>query len=126
MSITSSHVIRATAAHYGITTSELIGKIGKHYIAHPRQVGYRVMRDVTNRSLAQIGRAFGGRDHNTIIKGLMAIDKRADPEEADAIFAIKKAVERMGEPAKPHLIVGFLPISTRQITIRNPRIDAHK
>lgn len=68
-------VIQATvAAHYGLTRVELISDRRARAVSRPRQVGMWLAKRLTARSLPDIGRRFGGRDHTTVIHAVRRID----------------------------------------------------
>ena len=73
---------RKVAEHYNIRLSDMIGPKRLRNIARPRQVAMYLSKQMTHRSLPEIGRRFGGRDHTTIMHGvrkieeLMAIDSQ--------------------------------------------------
>ncbi len=73
---------RKVAEHYNIRLSDMIGPKRLRNIARPRQVAMYLSKQLTPRSLPEIGRRFGGRDHTTIMHGvrkieeLMAIDSQ--------------------------------------------------
>ena len=64
-------------------------------VARPRQVAMFLAKTMTSRSLPDIGRRFGGRDHTTVIHGVRKIEelRATDPQIADDIDALKRALE---------------------------------
>lgn len=70
-------VIEAVAAEYGLTYADMVGKRRAPRFAQPRQHAYwAVKQRCPHLSYVQIGGAFGGRDHTTIIHGIRAHEKR--------------------------------------------------
>ena len=65
--ITAETVIAATSAMYDFSTEELLGMSRRRPLVTARQVGMYVCRELTDMSYPSIARAFGGRDHSTII-----------------------------------------------------------
>ena len=57
-------------------------------IAFPRQIAMYLSRQLTNLSLKEIGQAFGGRDHGTVIHACTTVENRIELEEA-----VKRTVE---------------------------------
>ena len=55
------------ADYYNIKTSELLSKRRNRSITRPRQIAMALSKELTNHSLPEIGDAFGGRDHTTVI-----------------------------------------------------------
>ena len=83
---TAERIIAVTAAHFETTPADLIGPSRKQPLARNRQIGMYLCREHTDLSLPKIGRAFGGRDHTTVIhavhkiKTLMGSDKQVFDE----------------------------------------------
>ncbi len=88
--VSLAEIQRKVADHYNIRLSELIGPRRTRAIARPRQVAMYLAKTLTQRSLPEIGRDFGGRDHTTILHGVRRI------EELQAIDAtIAEDVEQL-------------------------------
>jgi chromosomal replication initiator protein len=60
----------------------IVGKRRTQIIALPRQVGMYLMRQLTDLSLAEIGRVFGGRDHTTVLYACEKIGERINGDDA--------------------------------------------
>ena len=58
---------RAVAEYYNIKISDILSKRRNRTIARPRQVAMALTKELTSHSLPEIGDAFGGRDHTTVI-----------------------------------------------------------
>ena len=58
---------RAVAEYYNIKTSDLLSKRRSRTIARPRQMAMALAKELTDHSLPEIGEAFGGRDHTTVL-----------------------------------------------------------
>ena len=65
--VTISNIQRVVADYYNIKMSDLLSKRRNRSIARPRQVAMALSKELTNHSLPEIGEAFGGRDHTTVI-----------------------------------------------------------
>jgi chromosomal replication initiator protein len=80
--ITIEQVQRKVCDLFGLKSSDLKAKNRTKTIAFPRQVAMYLARQLTHASLAEIGRAFGGKDHTTVlhavdkIQGLLAEDPK--------------------------------------------------
>ena len=79
--------IQKTAADYfKIRVGDLLSKKRSRSIARPRQIAMTLAKELTNHSLPEIGDAFGGRDHTTVLHGCRRIaalretDKRVDDD----------------------------------------------
>jgi chromosomal replication initiator protein len=70
------------AEYYKIRVADLLSKRRSRSIARPRQVAMALAKELTNHSLPEIGDAFGGRDHTTVmhackrIKDLREVERR--------------------------------------------------
>ncbi len=75
--ISIGNIQRTVAEYYKIKNSDILSKRRNRNIARPRQMAMFLAKQLTNHSLPEIGEAFGGRDHTTVlhacrrIKGLM-------------------------------------------------------
>ncbi len=65
--ITMDSIQKTVAEYYKIRVADLLSKRRNRSIARPRQVAMALSKDLTNHSLPEIGDAFGGRDHTTVI-----------------------------------------------------------
>jgi len=79
--ITVDDIQKATAEHYGMKQSDLISERRNRAIARPRQAAMWLAKHLTTRSLPDIGRRFGNRDHTTVLHAVRRIEelKAADP-----------------------------------------------
>ncbi len=71
---TVDSIQRATAKHFSISLDELLSKRRARAIARPRQIAMYLAKQLTTRSLPDIGRRFGGRDHTTVIHAIKRIE----------------------------------------------------
>lgn len=62
-----SDIQKTVAAYFGLTVEDLIAKKRSRDITVPRQIAMFLARELTDSSLPQIGSAFGGRDHSTVL-----------------------------------------------------------
>ncbi len=79
--VSIDNIQRTTAEYYKIKISDLLSKRRSRSVARPRQVAMALSKELTNHSLPEIGDAFGGRDHTTV---LHACRKIAELRESDA------------------------------------------
>jgi len=68
------NIQKTTADYYKIKVADLFSKKRTRAIARPRQVAMWLCREVTTHSFPEIGDAFGGRDHTTVIHAVKTID----------------------------------------------------
>ena len=91
LSRSPEEVIAATAALFGVKPEEITGNSRKRPIATARQVAMYVMRELTELSYPQIGRAFGGKDHTTVMHGVQRVQLMMNSsietfEQVDKLF----------------------------------------
>ena len=65
--ISIDNIQKTTAEYYNIKVSDLLSKRRSRTIARPRQLAMALAKELTNHSLPEIGDAFGGRDHTTVL-----------------------------------------------------------
>ena len=81
-----TQIKQAVAEEYGVTVLELASARRSRSVAHPRQAAMWLCRRLTGRSLPEIGRMFGGRDHTTVTHACKAVERRlADPDERERL-----------------------------------------
>lgn len=67
--VSIDNIQRVVADYYKIKVSDLLSKRRSRSVARPRQMAMSLSKELTNHSLPEIGDAFGGRDHTTILHG---------------------------------------------------------
>ena len=67
--VTIENIQKTVADYYKIRVADLLSKRRTRSIARPRQMAMALSKELTNHSLPEIGNAFGGRDHTTILHG---------------------------------------------------------
>ncbi|WP_093312528.1 chromosomal replication initiator protein DnaA [Sphingomonas jatrophae] len=83
--ITIDEIQRKVSDHYRIRQAEMSSARRAREVARPRQIAMYLAKQLTPRSLPEIGRRFGGRDHTTVIHAVKQIEKlRAADAELDA------------------------------------------
>ena len=68
-------ILRIVAKHYGVQRGDLLSSRRNQSIVRPRQVGMYLAKTMTARSLPEIGRRFGGRDHTTVLHAIRKIEQ---------------------------------------------------
>lgn len=76
--VTIDNIQRTVAEYYRIRVSDLLSKRRSRSIARPRQVAMALSKELTNHSLPEIGDAFGGRDHTTVLHACRKIKSLRD------------------------------------------------
>jgi len=80
--VTIDNIQRVVSEYYKLKMSELLSKRRSRSIARPRQVAMALAKTLTNHSLPEIGEAFGGRDHTTVLHACRKI-KELEEENLD-------------------------------------------
>ena len=93
--ITIEEIQRKVSDHYNIRLSDLIGPKRLRVYARPRQVAMFLAKQHTSRSLPEIGRKFGGRDHTTVMHGVRRIEEliNTDSQIADDVELLRRSLE---------------------------------
>lgn len=81
--LTIETIIKAVAEHYSLQPAQLKQKSNTQLIAFPRQVAMYLVKDLTQASLPEIGRSFGGKHHTTVLHSVQKIEKM---RARDAVF----------------------------------------
>jgi len=93
--VTVEEIQRKVAEHYNIRLSDMIGPKRLRVIARPRQVAMYLAKQMTTRSLPEIGRRFGGRDHTTIMHGVRKVEelRTNDSQLAEDLDLLRRLLE---------------------------------
>jgi chromosomal replication initiator protein len=93
--VSIDEIQRRVAEHYNIRLADLIGPKRIRTIARPRQIAMYLSKHMTLRSLPEIGRRFGGRDHTTIMHGVRKIEEMmaTDSQLADDLQLLRRMLE---------------------------------
>ncbi|WP_216352917.1 chromosomal replication initiator protein DnaA [Sphingomonas sp. LM7] len=93
--ITIDEIQRAVSSHFEVKQIDLISERRAVAIARPRQIAMYLAKRLTTRSLPEIGRKFGNRDHSTVIHAVRRIeDLRGKDVEIDgAVRTLMRALE---------------------------------
>jgi len=93
--ITIDDIQRKVADYYNIRLSDLLSARRSRTIARPRQVAMYLSKLLTTRSLPEIGRKFGGRDHTTVIHAVKRIESLQDSDAAiqEEVDILSRALE---------------------------------
>lgn len=89
----------AVIAAFGVSQLDLMSRRAGRLIARPRQVGYWLARHCTPMSLPEIGRAFGRRDHTTILHGIAVVDGLIARNQSVGGVALRLRAQLAGETA---------------------------
>jgi len=78
--VTIDNIQKTVAEYFQIRTSDLLSAKRSRSIARPRQIAMTLAKELTNHSLPEIGTAFGGRDHTTVIHANKKIKELRDSD----------------------------------------------
>ena len=78
--VTIENIQKTVAEYYKIRIADLLSKRRSRSIARPRQVAMALAKELTNHSLPEIGDAFGGRDHTTVLHACRRIKELRETE----------------------------------------------
>ncbi|WP_417205833.1 chromosomal replication initiator protein DnaA [Antarctobacter sp.] len=93
--VSIDEIQRKVAEHYNIRLSDMIGPKRVRNFARPRQVAMYLCKQLTSRSLPEIGRRFGGRDHTTVMHGVRRIEelRQQDGQIDEDVEMLRRALE---------------------------------
>ncbi len=88
--ISVESIQQAVAAHYSLKPAELKARDNSRRVAEPRQLAMYLCRELTDNSLPQIGKAFGGKHHTTVLHSIRKITdlRQRDPK-------VRSSIERL-------------------------------
>jgi chromosomal replication initiator protein len=79
--VTIENIQKTVAEYYKVRTADLLSKRRNRSLARPRQVAMALAKELTSHSLPEIGDAFGGRDHTTVLHACKRIKELRDSEQ---------------------------------------------
>src|ERR1041384_1689759 len=79
--VTLQQIQKLVASTYKLTVDELLSKNNARHISHPRQVAMYLCKNLTKHSYPEIGRAFGGKHHTTVIHSVEKIESLVGSDE---------------------------------------------
>jgi len=82
--VSIENIQKTVAEYYSIRLADLSGKTRARSIARPRQLAMALAKDLTSKSLPEIGRAFGGRDHTTVLHACKKVEELKETDESFA------------------------------------------
>ena len=93
--VTIEEIQRKVAEHWNIRLSEMSSSRRARAVARPRQVAMYLAKQLTSRSLPEIGRKFGNRDHTTVMHAVSRVAElmEQDLEFAERVELLKRMLE---------------------------------
>lgn len=85
-------ILRIISRHYGVSKHDLLSQRRHRSVVWPRQIGMYLAKHLTARSLPEIGRRFGGRDHTTVLHAIRKIEGEItkNPHLGDELEELKR------------------------------------
>jgi chromosomal replication initiator protein len=89
-------ILKIVGRHYNVARSDLLSPRRARSIVRPRQVGMYLAKKLTPRSLPEIGRRFGGRDHSTVLHAVRKIEELilTDEQLAREVALLMRLIEQ--------------------------------
>ena len=78
--VSLDNIQKTVAEYYGIRVADLLSKRRNRSITRPRQIAMALAKELTSHSLPEIGDAFGGRDHTTVLHACKRVVKLREDE----------------------------------------------
>lgn len=94
--VTIQQIQKLVASTYKLTREELISKNNARHISHPRQVAMYLCKHLTKHSYPEIGRAFGGKHHTTVIHSVEKIESLVTTDET-----LQRLITELSETLQP-------------------------
>ncbi len=93
--VTIDEIQKRVAEHFNIRISDMHSARRARSVARPRQVAMYLSKQLTARSLPEIGRKFGGRDHTTVMHAIRKVDelRDADPGFGEDVELLRRMLE---------------------------------
>ncbi|MDT8343901.1 MAG: chromosomal replication initiator protein DnaA [Thermohalobaculum sp.] len=93
--VTIDEIKRRVADHYNLRLSDLVSARRARAVARPRQVAMYLAKTLTSKSLPEIGRGFGGRDHTTVIHAVKKIEslRESDSQLSEDVELLRRMLE---------------------------------
>ncbi len=89
-------ILRIVSRHFAVSKADILSDRRHRSVVRPRQIGMYLAKQLTSRSLPEIGRRFGNRDHTTVLHAIRKIDKELgdNPHLKEEIEELKRQLNR--------------------------------
>ncbi|SMF64730.1 chromosomal replication initiator protein DnaA [Azospirillum oryzae] len=93
--VTIDEIQKRVAEHYNIRVADMHSARRARAVARPRQIAMYLAKQLTARSLPEIGRKFGGRDHTTVMHAVKKVEelRTTDPSFAEDVELLRRMLE---------------------------------
>ena len=95
-------ILRIVSRHFAVSKQDILSQRRHRSVVRPRQIGMYLAKHLTSRSLPEIGRRFGDRDHTTVLHAIRKIDKEVgeNPRLKDEIEELKRQLQPLASDAR--------------------------
>ncbi|WP_242964923.1 chromosomal replication initiator protein DnaA [Scatolibacter rhodanostii] len=92
--VTVDKIIEEVGRTYGVSSDEILSQLRKAEISTARQIAMYIVREITQLSMVEVGKTFGGRDHSTVVYAIKQVEKniKSDPHTKATIDDIIKNI----------------------------------
>lgn len=89
-------ILRIVSRHFAVSKADILSDRRHRSVVRPRQIGMYLAKQLTSRSLPEIGRRFGNRDHTTVLHAIRKIDRELgdNPHLKEEIEELKRQLNR--------------------------------
>jgi chromosomal replication initiator protein len=89
-------ILRIVSRHFAVSKADILSDRRHRSVVRPRQIGMYLAKQLTSRSLPEIGRRFGNRDHTTVLHAIRKIDRELgdNPHLKEEIEELKRQLSR--------------------------------
>jgi len=93
--VSIDEIQRAVVEHFGLKMSDMASPRRARAVARPRQIAMYLCKQLTTRSLPEIGRKFGGRDHTTVMHAVRTIERlrQEDPQVREDVETLLRRLQ---------------------------------
>jgi chromosomal replication initiator protein len=93
--VTIDEIMRKVAEHHNLRLSDMTSARRARAVARPRQIAMYLAKTLTSKSLPEIGRRFGGRDHTTVMHAVKRVEalKETDNQVAEDVELLRRMLE---------------------------------
>jgi len=93
--ISADSIVQAVASFYALKPAQIRAKSNTKLIAVPRQIAMYICKELTNQSLPQIGKEFGGKHHTTVLHSIRKIEtlRKKDSDISEAVIKIVNSLK---------------------------------
>lgn len=91
-----SRIITETAHHFDVNVDDILSERRTHGVVFPRQIAMYIAKALTLRSLPDIGRRIGGRDHTTVLHAIRKVQRLLASGDTDLADDIQAIITKLG------------------------------